>query len=127
MPVDVPPETPIASGLEPQSPPRPRLSKRRLALAFALAALADGLSVLLMLSPPVRWTADVVTAILLFIVLGWQWILLPGLIMEAVPGLDVSLSGCSWWGPWPCGVPAPRTEIARRALTGSEGLLEDDR
>ena len=128
LPVNVPPETPIASGLEPQSPPRPRLSKRRLALAFALAALADGLSVLLTLAPPVQWTADVVTAILLFIVLGWQWILLPGLIMEAVPGLDVLpfwvlvVGAVAVWG-----TARPELKSRRRALTGSEGLLEDDR
>ena len=70
-------------------PPRPSFSKKRLALAFALAALADGVSVLLTLTPPVQWAADFLTAILLFIVLGFQWILLPGLIMEAIPGLYV--------------------------------------
>ena len=72
-------------------PPLPRLrfSKKRLALAFSVAALADGLSVLLALTPPVQWAADFLTAILLFIVLGFQWILLPGLIMEAIPGLYV--------------------------------------
>jgi hypothetical protein len=43
----------------------------------------------LTLAPPLQWSADVVTAILLFVVLGWQWILLPGLIMEANPGLSV--------------------------------------
>ncbi len=58
-------------------------------MAFALAALADGLSIFLTLTPPVQWAADLVTAILLFMVLGWQWILLPGLIMEAIPGLYV--------------------------------------
>ena len=72
LPVDDrPPETPIASGEEAWPPPRPRFSRRRLALAFTLAALADGLSVLLTLAPPVQWAADLVTAILLFMVLGW--------------------------------------------------------
>jgi hypothetical protein len=66
-----------------------RLSRSRLALAFAVAALADGLSIFLTLTPPVQWSADGVTAIVLFVVLGWQWILLPGLIMEAIPGLYV--------------------------------------
>jgi hypothetical protein len=90
VPVEVlPPETPIPHGEEPKPLPRPRFSGRRLALAFALAALADGLSVFLTLTPPVQWAADLVTAILLFMVLGWQWILLPGLIMEAIPGLYV--------------------------------------
>ena len=40
-------------------------------MAFTLAALADGVSVLLTLAPPVQWAADLVTAILLFMVLGW--------------------------------------------------------
>jgi hypothetical protein len=58
-------------------------------LAFTVAALADGLSVFLTLAPPVQWAADLATAIVLFMVLGKQWILLPGLIMEAIPGLYV--------------------------------------
>ena len=33
------------------------------------------------------WLVDIVTAILLFIVLGWHWLLLPGLVMEAIPGV----------------------------------------
>ena len=74
---------------EPQLLPRPRFSKRRLALAFAIAALSDGLSLFLTLIPPVEWAVDLVTAVLLFIVLGRQWILLPGLILEAIPGLYV--------------------------------------
>jgi hypothetical protein len=90
VPVEVlPPESPIPQGEEPQPLPRPRLSRKRLALAFTIAALADVLSVFLTFTPPVEWAADLVTAILLFMVLGWQWILLPGLIMEAIPGLYV--------------------------------------
>ena len=86
---DLPPETPLARGEEPQPLPRPRFSRRRLALAFTIAVLADGLSFFLTFTPPVQWAADVATAILLFLVLGRQWILLPGLIMEAIPGLYV--------------------------------------
>ena len=90
MPVEVPqPETPITEGEKPRPLPSRRFSKRRLALAFTVAALADGLSVFLTFAPPVQWGADLVTAALLFIVLGWQWILLPGLIVEAIPGLYV--------------------------------------
>ena len=86
VPVDaLPPETPIPQGKE----PRPRFSGRRLVLAFTVAALSDGLSFFLTLTPPVQWAVDLTTAILLFIVLGWQWILLPGLIIEAIPGLYV--------------------------------------
>jgi hypothetical protein len=83
------PETPTSKGHEARALPRPRFSKERLVLAFTLAALADGLSVFLTPTPPVQWAVDLVTAILLFVVLGWQWILLPGLIMEAIPGFYV--------------------------------------
>ena len=89
VPVEVSPETPIPPGEEPQPLPRIRFSGKRLALAFTVAALGDGLSVFLTLSPPVQWAVDVVIAIVLFVALGWQWILLPGLIMEAIPGLYV--------------------------------------
>jgi hypothetical protein len=90
VPVEVlPPETPIPHGEEPQPLRRLGFSRRRLALAFIVAALADGLSVFLTLTPPVQWAADLTTAILLFMVLGWQRILLPGLIMEAIPGLYI--------------------------------------
>ncbi|HEX2965243.1 MAG TPA: hypothetical protein VHO84_05640 [Syntrophorhabdaceae bacterium] len=64
---------------------RPTFTKKRLFLAFVLAVLADGLSLLLTPAPPLQWTTDLVTAVLLFLILGRQWILLPGLIMEAIP------------------------------------------
>jgi hypothetical protein len=90
VPVEVlPTETPIPHGEEPQPLRRLRFSRRRLVLAFIMAALADGLSFFLTFTPPVQWAIDLVTAILLFVVLGWQWILLPGLIMEAIPGLYI--------------------------------------
>jgi hypothetical protein len=54
-----------------------------------VAALSDGLSFFLLPAPPLQWAADGLTALLLFGVLGWQWILLPGLVMEAIPGLNV--------------------------------------
>jgi hypothetical protein len=68
---------------------RRRISKKQLSLAFAIAALADGLSLLFAPTVPLQWVADVSTAILIFVVLGWQWVLLPGLLMEAIPGLYV--------------------------------------
>ncbi len=58
-------------------------------VAFSVAAVSDVLSVLFTFAPPVEWACDVITAMVLFMVLGWQWILLPGLIMEAIPGLYV--------------------------------------
>ncbi|MGC1647520.1 MAG: hypothetical protein WA741_17010 [Candidatus Sulfotelmatobacter sp.] len=71
--------------------PQPRLgfSKKRLALAFALAVLSDGLSFFLTFTPPFQWALDLVTALLLFIVLGWHWVMLPGLILEAIPGVNI--------------------------------------
>jgi lysylphosphatidylglycerol synthetase-like protein (DUF2156 family) len=68
---------------------RPRFSRRTLVQAFAIALLAGALSVVLTFTPPAQWTVDLATAALLFMVLGFQWILLPGLVMEAIPGFYV--------------------------------------
>ena len=65
----------------------PKFSKMRLGSAFAIAGISDALSAFVTLVPPLEWTLDAVTAGLLFIVLGWNWLLLPGLIAEAIPGL----------------------------------------
>ena len=72
-----------------ESPPRRRFSGRRLAVAFTFAPLADALSIFLTLAPPVQWAADLLTVALLLVALGWQWILLPGLVAEAIPGISI--------------------------------------
>jgi hypothetical protein len=66
-----------------------RFSKRQIFLAIAIAAVSDVLCALVVLAPPLVWTADLVTAVLLFAILGWHWLLLPGLVLEAIPGLGV--------------------------------------
>jgi hypothetical protein len=98
-PATTPHDTPM------QGIPSPlRLSKRRLALAFTIAGISDLLSVWLAFAPPMEWALDFTTALLLFAVLGWQWLLLPGLIMEAIPGVYVFpfwvlvVGGIAVWG-----------------------------
>ena len=61
----------------------------RAAIAFAIAVVSDILSAWLEFVPPLQWTLDVTTAGLLFLVLGRQWLLLPGLALESIPGLGV--------------------------------------
>ena len=63
--------------------------KKRLAAAFVVAAISDGLSFWLVIAPPIQWAVDLVTALLLFLLLGRKWVILPGLIAEAIPGLNV--------------------------------------
>ena len=41
------------------------------------------------LEEPIPRAVDVVTAMVLFVVLGWQWLLLPGLVLEAIPGVGI--------------------------------------
>ena len=62
---------------------------RRLALAFVVAGVSDLVGAFASLAPPLGWAVDVVTAALLFVVLGWQWLLLPGLVLEAIPGVGI--------------------------------------
>jgi hypothetical protein len=58
----------------------------RLALAFAIAGASDLASVWLEFVPPLQWTLDLATAAALFMVLGRQWLILPALVAEAIPG-----------------------------------------
>ncbi|MEO8677843.1 MAG: hypothetical protein ABI665_02275 [Vicinamibacterales bacterium] len=81
--------------LPPEDPRRPGEagmpfgSRGRLVLAFGLALVSDALSVWLEFAPPLQWGLDVATAMLLFVVLGRQWLILPALIAEAIPGVAV--------------------------------------
>lgn len=63
--------------------------RMRLALAFAVAVISDLVSMWLEFLPPLQWAVDAVTAGVLFLILGRQWLILPGLIAEAIPGLAV--------------------------------------
>ncbi len=78
----------------PSAPPAPAsapsaapdgITARRKALAFALAAASDSLSIATVFSPPAQIAVDAVTAALLFWVLGFRWQLLPALAAEAIP------------------------------------------
>ena len=64
-----------------------RPSKKRFALAFALAAVSDIISFWTAFLPPAQWSVDLCTALLLFLILGRRWAILPGLIFEAIPGV----------------------------------------
>jgi hypothetical protein len=66
-----------------------RFSKKTLVLAVAIAAVSDAIGAFVTLAPPIVWVVDLATALLLFMVLGRQWLLLPGLALEAIPGLGV--------------------------------------
>lgn len=61
----------------------------RLAAAFAIAVVSDLASVWLEFIPPLQWGVDLATAGSLFLVLGRQWLLLPALFAEAIPGFAV--------------------------------------
>jgi len=65
------------------------LSRARLFLAFAVAAVSDFLSMGTEFVPPLQWLVDLGTAGVLFLILGRRWALLPGLILEAIPGMGV--------------------------------------
>jgi hypothetical protein len=66
-----------------------KFSGKRLALAFAIAGISDAIGAFATPLPPLVWVVDIVTALLLFLVLGRQWLLLPGLALEAIPGFGV--------------------------------------
>ncbi len=69
--------------------PARRLSRVRSAMAFAVAAVSDFLSIWAEIAMPVQWLLDLSTAGALFVILGRKWALLPGLVAEAIPGVAV--------------------------------------
>jgi hypothetical protein len=79
----LPPEEPGNGG----APRRPAERRTRLGAAFAVAIASDLLSVWMEFVPPLQWALDIATALALFLILGRQWLILPALIAEAVPGL----------------------------------------
>lgn len=62
---------------------------KRLAAAFAVAAVSDIVLMGLEVVPVVQLIVDVVTALLLFLILGRRWAIIPGLIAEAIPGVSI--------------------------------------
>ena len=66
-----------------------RVSRARFAIAFGVAAISDFLSMWTEFALPLQWLLDLGTAGLLFLILGRRWALLPGLIVEAIPGMGV--------------------------------------
>ena len=66
-----------------------RPSRKRQAVAFLVAAVSDFLSFWMVLAPPMQWLIDLGTALLLFLILGRRWAILPGFIAEAIPGMGV--------------------------------------
>ncbi len=64
-------------------------NKKRLVMALAVAAISDALSFGLTVVPPAQLGVDLVTALLLYLLLGRKWAILPGLVAEAIPGLGI--------------------------------------
>src|SRR5215470_5981875 len=64
-----------------------KFSKKQLVLAFVIAGISDAIGAFITALPPIGWVVDLATALLLL--LGRQWLLLPGLALEAIPGLGV--------------------------------------
>src|SRR5215472_6066248 len=94
----LPPTEPSKQPTSGETPPSKTLkfSKKRLAVAFGIAATSDAIGAFTTPLPPIGWAVDLVTALLLFMVLGRQWLLLPGLALEAIPAWAYFHSGCSW-------------------------------
>ena len=74
---------------EEQIAPSKRYTRARMAIAFGVAAISDFLSIWTEFVPPLQWALDLGTALILFLILGRRWALLPGLIAEAIPGMGV--------------------------------------
>jgi hypothetical protein len=113
----------------------PRLTRRRIVLALAVAAAADVLQIALL---PFTWTfvqaaVDVVAMVLVLPVLGFHLLLLPTFVIEFLPGVDMlpTWTGCvvavialkkRAQGSDPTAPPPPVIEVSevRKALNRNE-------
>ena len=66
-----------------------RYSKGRIFLALGVAAVSDAVSFFTEVVPPAQIAIDITTAIVLFVIFGRRWAILPGLVAEAIPGLGI--------------------------------------
>ena len=58
-------------------------------IALLIAAVSDALGYGVVVFPPLQWALDAITAIALFVALGFRWGLIPALAIEVVPGLEL--------------------------------------
>jgi hypothetical protein len=63
--------------------------KRGWRWAIAIAVLSDALGFGVAWWPPLQWSIDAITALALFIALGFRWGLIPALVVEVIPGLQL--------------------------------------
>jgi hypothetical protein len=75
-----------------------KFSRKRLALAFAIAGISDAIGAFATPLPPLVWVVDFVTALLLFLVLGRQWLLFAGTGSRGDSGLrGASILAAGGW------------------------------
>lgn len=93
-------------------PPNSKRNPKRIAMAFAVAAIADALQFPMTAGmifgatlPPLA-VADVIIDLIAMAatvrLLGFHWVLLPGFILEAIPGIDLipTWTGCVAFVVW---------------------------
>lgn len=66
-----------------------RFTRKQLVLAFVVAAIADVVLFPVAEAGVLALFLDAITAGLLFIILGWRWILLPALVTECIPAVNI--------------------------------------
>jgi len=75
--------------IPPPLPPSADPDRKRRLVAFAVAAVSDIASLGDWMFPPAQLAVDVLTAMVLWSLMGWRWPMLPALIAEAIPGLGL--------------------------------------
>lgn len=93
-------------------PPKTHRSPKRIAMAFAVAAIADAVQfpmtagMLFGATLPPLAVADVIIDLITMLatvwLLGFHWMLLPGFLLEAIPGIDLipTWTGCVAFVVW---------------------------
>ncbi len=101
----------------------------RFLLALVVALASDLVGMPLELAPPLSIGLDVVTALVLWAILGRGWLLLVALVLEAIPGLGL----VPFWTMAVCGMEfiTASAQVRMKQLLGRKGVAgegsQDDR
>jgi hypothetical protein len=74
-----------------------KFSKKRLAVAFVIAATSDAIGAFTTLLPPIGWAVDLATALLLFMVVGGSGCYYRDWLWRPFRAWAYFHSGCWWW------------------------------
>ena len=85
----IPKKSIVLAPVDATTVPLQRHSRAKMAIAIGVAMVSDALSIWITFAPPLQWTLDLATAVVLFVDFRKTMGSPAGAVMEAIPGMGV--------------------------------------